>query len=156
SIGPGVSGDRLVNFDINVVGQNNGAPISYNRGSNTCTLTCHQTVHNADGSVSNAMKPHHRIKTKKAPKHCLAQMSYAAPTTEHSSSRQNLFGVASLRVGLMVLLFSCAAVFEAIELKSLSTLSNSDNWGHLRTGIWIIQNHDVPRTGIFSQVPQLA
>jgi hypothetical protein len=64
SIGPGVSGERLVNFDINVVGQNNGAPISYNRGSNTCTLTCHQTVHNADGSVSNAMKPRHRIKTK--------------------------------------------------------------------------------------------
>jgi hypothetical protein len=43
-----------VNFDINVVGQNNGAPISYNRGSNTCTLTCHQTTHNGDGSISRA------------------------------------------------------------------------------------------------------
>jgi hypothetical protein len=54
SVAPGVSGERLVNFDINVVGQNNGAPISYNRGSNTCTLTCHQTAHNADGSVSSS------------------------------------------------------------------------------------------------------
>jgi hypothetical protein len=54
SIAPGVSGERLVNFDINVVGQNNAAPISYNRGSNTCTLTCHQTAHNADGSISSA------------------------------------------------------------------------------------------------------
>jgi len=60
SVAPGVSGERLVNFDINVVGQNNGAPISYNRGSNTCTLTCHQTAHNADGSISNALKPNHR------------------------------------------------------------------------------------------------
>ena len=54
SVAPGVSGERLVNFDINVVAQNNGAPISYNRGSNTCTLTCHQTTHNADGSISSA------------------------------------------------------------------------------------------------------
>ena len=60
SVAPGVSGERLVNFDINVVGQNNGAPISYNRGSNTCVLTCHQTSHNADGSISNALKPNHR------------------------------------------------------------------------------------------------
>jgi len=40
-----------VNFDGNVVGQNNGQPISYNRSSNTCTLTCHQMAHNPDGSV---------------------------------------------------------------------------------------------------------
>ena len=56
SVAPGVSGERLVNFDINVVAQNNGAPISYNRGSNTCTLTCHQTTHNADGSISSGHK----------------------------------------------------------------------------------------------------
>jgi hypothetical protein len=60
SVSPSVSGERLVNFDINVVGENNGAPISYNRGSNTCVLSCHQTAHNADGSASNAQKPNHR------------------------------------------------------------------------------------------------
>jgi len=52
-----ISGERLVNFDINVVGQNNGAPIGYNRGSNTCVLTCHQTAHNTDGSVTKLSIP---------------------------------------------------------------------------------------------------
>ena len=64
SVAPGVSGERLVNFDVNVVGQNNGAPISYNRGSNTCTLTCHQVAHNADGSVSNAQMSGNRARKK--------------------------------------------------------------------------------------------
>jgi predicted CXXCH cytochrome family protein len=48
----GITGERLVNFDVNVVGQNGGVPISYNRGANTCTLTCHNAAHNPDGSVS--------------------------------------------------------------------------------------------------------
>jgi hypothetical protein len=64
SVSPTVSGERLVNFDANVVGQNNGAPISYNRSSNTCVLTCHQTSHNADGTTSTAMKASQRIRTK--------------------------------------------------------------------------------------------
>lgn len=48
---PGISGERLVNFDANVVGENNGAPIAYNRGSNSCTLVCHGVAHKV-GSVS--------------------------------------------------------------------------------------------------------
>ena len=51
---PTVTGERLVNFDGNVVGQNNGSPIAYNRGTNTCTLMCHSIAHNADGSVTAA------------------------------------------------------------------------------------------------------
>ena len=56
---PSISGERLVNFDAKVVGENNGAPISYNRGSNTCTLMCHAVAHNGDGTVgtSKAIKP---------------------------------------------------------------------------------------------------
>ncbi|MGB7844200.1 MAG: cytochrome c3 family protein [Candidatus Acidiferrum sp.] len=42
---PGISGERLINFDIAVVGQNNGV-ISYNRTTNTCTLVCHNHAHN--------------------------------------------------------------------------------------------------------------
>ena len=52
-----ISGERLVNFDINVVGQNNGLPISYNRGTNTCTLTCHQVAHNSNGTVTRVSAP---------------------------------------------------------------------------------------------------
>jgi predicted CXXCH cytochrome family protein len=46
-----ISGERMVNFDVNVVGSNAGQPISYNRGANTCVLVCHATAHNADGSI---------------------------------------------------------------------------------------------------------
>jgi hypothetical protein len=44
-----ISGQRLVNFDVNVVAQNGATPItySYNGGSDSCTLTCHGTAHNA-------------------------------------------------------------------------------------------------------------
>jgi hypothetical protein len=49
---PTISGERLVNFDGNVVGLNGGIPISYNRTTNTCTLMCHNTAHNADGTVT--------------------------------------------------------------------------------------------------------
>lgn len=63
-----VSGERLVNFDTNVVAPNvlnsGGAMgIAYNRATNTCTLTCHMYSHNYDGTVtpitatSNQFKP---------------------------------------------------------------------------------------------------
>lgn len=52
SVVASISGERLVSFDINVVAQNQGAPIAYNRGTNTCTLLCHNAAHNANGTVS--------------------------------------------------------------------------------------------------------
>jgi predicted CXXCH cytochrome family protein len=54
TLSPNVSGERMVNFDVNVVGANSTLPISYNRSTGSCTLTCHQVVHNADGSVAAA------------------------------------------------------------------------------------------------------
>jgi predicted CXXCH cytochrome family protein len=42
-----VSGERLVNFDVNVVGPNGAAPIAYNRATNSCTLACHGHAHTA-------------------------------------------------------------------------------------------------------------
>jgi len=54
STSPNISGERMVNFDVNVVASNNGAPISYNRGTNTCNLVCHQVAHNANGTISAA------------------------------------------------------------------------------------------------------
>jgi predicted CXXCH cytochrome family protein len=44
-----ISGQRLVNFDINVVAQNGATPItySYNGGNDSCTLTCHAQAHTA-------------------------------------------------------------------------------------------------------------
>ena len=48
-----ISGERLVNFDVNVVAPNGALPISYNRTANTCTLVCHQVAHNPDGTVTS-------------------------------------------------------------------------------------------------------
>jgi predicted CXXCH cytochrome family protein len=45
SVSGSVSGERLVNFDISVVALNGAAPISYSRGSISCTLTCHNHPH---------------------------------------------------------------------------------------------------------------
>jgi predicted CXXCH cytochrome family protein len=49
------SGERMVNFDLNIVAPNTGLPISYNRAANTCVLVCHGVAHNANGSVSSAL-----------------------------------------------------------------------------------------------------
>ena len=46
------SGERLVNFDVNVVGASAAGTISYNRAANTCTLTCHGAAHKPNGTVS--------------------------------------------------------------------------------------------------------
>ena len=46
------SGERLINFDVNVVAPNGAYPISYNRSANTCVLVCHLATHNPDGTVS--------------------------------------------------------------------------------------------------------
>jgi predicted CXXCH cytochrome family protein len=55
-----VSGERMVNFDLKVVAESTTSgyfrsPISYNHGSNTCTLECHNFNHNADGTVTPAV-----------------------------------------------------------------------------------------------------
>jgi len=47
------NGDRMIDFDVNVVGSNNGLAISYNRASDTCTLVCHSVAHNPDGTVTS-------------------------------------------------------------------------------------------------------
>ena len=40
-----ISGERLVNFDLNVVALNGPNPISYNRATNSCSLVCHNQAH---------------------------------------------------------------------------------------------------------------
>ena len=45
------TGLRMVDFDTNVVGSNGGLPVSYDRGSNTCVLMCHNTAHDPGGGI---------------------------------------------------------------------------------------------------------
>ncbi len=65
-----VTGERMVNFDLKVVGENATSsyfrsPITYNRSTNTCTLTCHNYSHNADGTVTPALSSRATVPGKK-------------------------------------------------------------------------------------------
>jgi hypothetical protein len=60
--------------------------------------------------------------------------------------------ILGLRLVLLTFLFSVAAAYESVRL---TALSSCDVWWHLRTGLWILQNHAIPRTGLFSQYPGL-
>jgi hypothetical protein len=51
-----ITGERLVNFDINVVAPNGTTPISYSRATNSCSLTCHGHTHNLLGSPTIMIK----------------------------------------------------------------------------------------------------
>ncbi|MGE5736240.1 MAG: cytochrome c3 family protein [Acidobacteriota bacterium] len=57
SLTANVTGERMVNFDVNVVAPNGASPISYNHTTNTCVLACHSYYHNADGSVTPIPPP---------------------------------------------------------------------------------------------------
>jgi len=56
------------------------------------------------------------------------------------------------RLLVLTLLFLASAVYEAVHV---SALFNGDIWWHSRTGLWILQNHQIPRTGLFSQYSDL-
>lgn len=48
-----------------------------------------------------------------------------------------------------MLLLTTGAVQEARHIRAFS---GDEIWCHLRTGTWILQNHAIPRTGLFSQL----
>jgi len=56
-----ITGERLVNFDANVVAANGTVPISYSRASNSCSLVCHNQAHTLAAS-SAASKPKGKAK----------------------------------------------------------------------------------------------
>jgi len=76
--------------------------------------------------------------------------------TPNDTSQENLagrtldgvFDSAPLRILTLLLLLTTAPVCAAL---SITALFNGDIWWHLRTGLWILQNHSVPRIGLFSQ-----
>jgi predicted CXXCH cytochrome family protein len=50
-----VSGERMVDFDINVVAPNGRSPISYQRATNSCSLVCHGHAH--EGAAQSSAGP---------------------------------------------------------------------------------------------------
>ena len=59
--------------------------------------------------------------------------------------------MAKSRIPLIVVLFTATGAIEAVRLSSLAAPANSDVWWHLSSGLWMLQNHALPRNGIFSQ-----
>ena len=51
-----ISGERLVNFDVNVVAPNGATPIAYSRATNSCALTCHGHAHGQPGGTITKIK----------------------------------------------------------------------------------------------------
>jgi predicted CXXCH cytochrome family protein len=49
-----VSGERMVDFDLNVVAPSGAAPIAYRRSTNSCSLTCHGHAHSLAGGAAGA------------------------------------------------------------------------------------------------------
>ena len=52
------------------------------------------------------------------------------------------------RIAALAVVFAIAPAWESIRL---TALANTDIWWHLRTGLWILQNHAIPHAGVFSQ-----
>ncbi len=48
----------------------------------------------------------------------------------------------------MALLLTAAAIYESFHI---TAFLNNNVWWHLRTGLWILQQHTFPRNGLFSQ-----
>lgn len=70
---------------------------------------------------------------------------------DESSRKESVLNSLALRIVSMVLLFVARAMFEVKNLSSLSSPTGDGIWLHLRTGLWILQSHALPRTGLFSQ-----
>lgn len=59
---------------------------------------------------------------------------------------------AATRIAALSAVFGISAAYEA---RHLSALKSVEVWSHLQTGLWILQNHSIPRTGLFSQYSTL-
>lgn len=75
-----------------------------------------------------------------------------AQVTPACSNRKSGLNLMPVRVLALLLIFCTAGVYEALQL---SSLTDPDVWLHLRTGLWILQNHAVPHAAAFSQSAQL-
>jgi len=84
-----------------------------------------------------------------------ATMTSDPQNSEVAREGKAFSAAATLRTGAMLLLFATAGVVETRRLSSLPALANSDIWWHLRTGIWMLENHGVPHSGLFSQSTDL-
>ncbi len=77
--------------------------------------------------------------------------AYRQPTeTVNEAGQRGARWPGPLRMLAALLLLMILPLREVLQLNSLK---DSDVWLHLRTGLWILEHHGVPHTGLFSQFP---
>ena len=81
-------------------------------------------------------------------RHSVPSESGGAATETSREMRPSGLALA-IRAVVLVLLFSSAAVWEALHL---SALAGSQTWLHLSVGEWIVSHFAVPHSGIFSRL----
>jgi hypothetical protein len=90
-------------------------------------------------SIPDQVKPQETVPGKAVP----------AQESPHDRGWPAVLSRPALRVTAMVLLLTVGPLFTASS--PLTSLLNGDIFWHLRSGLWIFQNHAVPREGLFSQ-----
>jgi hypothetical protein len=78
--------------------------------------------------------------------------SASIATTPVNVGAHQWYDLAPLRIVALAATLTVAAAYQAVHLFALT---DNDIWWHLRTGLWILQNHAIPRTGLFSQSASL-
>src|ERR1700757_2611621 len=77
----------------------------------------------------------------------MSPASVASPVSARGGAHR-WYEFAAVRV--VALAATCTA-FAVYEVSHLFALANNDIWWHLRSGLWMLENHAVPRSGLFSQ-----
>jgi len=78
-------------------------------------------------------------------------MTPALSSPVERGDKSGLFAATLPRMVAAIALFSAAGLVEARQAGSVSSLSDSDIWWHLSSGLWMLQHQALPRSGILSQ-----
>jgi hypothetical protein len=76
-----------------------------------------------------------------------------AVTPVSANAARSWLDTALARVVALAALLTVPAIYQA---RHLTALADKDVWWRLSTGLWTLQHHAVPQTGLFSQYPSLS
>ncbi len=79
---------------------------------------------------------------------CRVSQSTDLSETRSGTGKSRIESPALVRLVALTALFSVAAVYESVHRFAVTT---PEVWVHVRTGLWILQNHAVPHSGLFTQ-----
>ncbi len=79
-------------------------------------------------------------------------MSNSASQTNAHREPRNVTTFAILRAVALTVLLVASAIYEAARV---TAILNGNVWMHLRTGLWMLQGHSIPHSGLFSQYSSL-